>query len=102
MPTHGYEATREAAMAAFAKSWAVGNSVALITCPILRQPLSQTAPLQHGRKALHRRRPTLLRSLYRAISRRSYNQLGALKPVLVPARPRQPLHDLPPNGRLVA
>src|SRR5262249_58260098 len=105
MPTHGYEATREAAMAAFAKSWAVGNSVALITCPILRQPLSQAAPLQHGRKALHRRRPTLLRSLYRAISRRSYDQLGAHKPVLAPARPlcfgkdrrpRQPLHDLPP------
>jgi len=49
--------------------------------------------------------------LYRAISRRSYNQLSALKPVFVPARllcrnkelrPRQPLHDLPPNGRLVA
>src|SRR5262249_24219738 len=79
-----------------------GNSVALITCSKLGQPLSQTAPLQHGRKALHRRRPTLLRSLYRAISRRSYDQLGALKPVLVPARPRQPLHDLPPNGRLVA
>src|SRR6516162_5237438 len=75
--------------------------------PTLRQPLSQTAPLQHGRKALHRRRPSLLRSLYRAISRRSYDQLGALKPVLVPARPlcfgkercalRQPLHDLPPK-----
>jgi hypothetical protein len=50
----------------------------------------------------------LLRSFYRAISRRSYDQLRALKPVLVPARPlcfgkglrpRQPLHDLPPNGR---
>ena len=69
--------------------------------PIVRQPLSQAAPLQHGRKALHRRRPTLPRSLHRAISRRSYDQLGALKPVLVPARPRQPLHDLPPpNGRL--
>ena len=65
--------------------------------PIVRQPLSQAAPLQHGRKALHRRRPTLLRSLHRAISRRSYDQLGALKPVLVPARPRQPLHDLPPK-----
>jgi len=55
--------------------------------PILRQPLSQTAPLQHGRKALHRRRPTLLRSLYRAISRHSYDQLGALKPVFGPERP---------------
>jgi len=53
----------------------------------------------------------LLRSLYRAISRRSYDQLGALKPILVPAlslcfgkelRPRQPLHDLPPMVELVA
>ena len=76
--------------------------------PILRQPLSQTAPLQHGRKALHRRRPTLLRSLYRAISRHSYDQLGALKPVFGPERPlllcrsqelghSQRLHDLPPQ-----
>src|SRR5262249_56747131 len=65
--------------------------------PIVRQPLSQAAPLQHGRKALHRQRPTLLPSLHRAISRRSYDQLGALKPVLVPALPRQPLHDLPPK-----
>ena len=76
--------------------------------PILRQPLSQTAPLQHGRKALHRRRPTLLRSLYRAISRGSYDQLGALKPVFGPERPlllcrsqelghSQRLHDLPPQ-----
>src|SRR5262249_50885594 len=62
---------------------------------------------QHGRKALHRRRPTLLRSLHRAISRRSYDQLGALKPVFGPERPLllcrsqelghcQRLHDLPP------
>src|SRR5262249_21279409 len=73
--------------------------------PILRQPLRQATPLQHGRKALHRWRSTLLRSLHRAISRRSYDQLGALKPVVIPARPlcfgkelrpRQPLHDLPP------
>ena len=71
----------------------------------MRQPLSQASPLQHGRKALHRRRRTLPRRLYRAISRRSHNQLSALKPVLVPAHPlrrskelcpRQSLHDLPP------
>jgi hypothetical protein len=48
----------------------------------------------------------LLRHLYSAISRRSYNQLSALKPVFGLARPslawskelhpRQRLHDLPP------
>jgi hypothetical protein len=54
----------------------------------------------------------LLRRLYRALSRRSYNQLGALKPVFGLARPslawskelrpRQLLHDLPPVGRWLA
>jgi len=48
----------------------------------------------------------LLRRLYRALSRRSYNQLSALEPrplVFAPdpwrskeLRARQPLHDLPP------
>jgi len=47
----------------------------------------------------------LLRPLYRAISRRSYDQLSALKPVFGLAlvlwrskeiRARQHLHDLPP------
>jgi len=49
----------------------------------------------------------LLRRLYRTISRRSYNQLCALKPVLGVAHPlwrskelrtRQLFHDLPPVG----
>src|ERR1700756_3739372 len=52
----------------------------------------------------------LLRRLCRAISRRSYNQLSALKPVFGLACPgsplwwtkelraRQHLHDLPPKG----
>jgi hypothetical protein len=54
----------------------------------------------------------LLRRLYRALSRRSYNQLSALKPVFGLARPslawskelrpRQLLHDLPPVGRWLA
>jgi hypothetical protein len=48
---------------------------------------------------------------YRTISHRSYDQLGALKPLFGVARPlwwskevhvRQHLHDLPPDGRLVA
>jgi hypothetical protein len=48
----------------------------------------------------------LLRRLNRAISRRSYDQLSALKPVFGLAlalwrikeiRARQPLHDLPPD-----
>ena len=50
----------------------------------------------------------LLRRLYRAISRRSYDQLRALKPVFGLASPRpryrskelrppQRLHDLPPS-----
>jgi hypothetical protein len=51
----------------------------------------------------------MLRRLYRALSRRSYNQLGALKPVFGLPRPslawrkelrtRQLLHDIcPPVG----
>jgi hypothetical protein len=47
---------------------------------------------------------------HRTISRRSYDQLGALKPLVAVACPlwwngvhaRQHLHDLPPDGRLVA
>jgi hypothetical protein len=77
------------------------------------QPLSQAPSLQHGGKALHWRRCTLLCRLYRAISRCSYNRLSALQPVLGLARPLllrrskelvhcQRLHDLPPNDRLLA
>jgi hypothetical protein len=53
----------------------------------------------------------LLCRLYRAISRRDYDQLRALKPVLGVARPlwrskelptRQSLHDLPPGRLLLA
>src|SRR5262249_29755535 len=74
--------------------------------PIVRQPLSQAALLQHGRKALHRRCPTLLRRLHRAISRRSDDQLSAREPYLGLAlhlwrteelRARQSLHGLPPQ-----
>jgi hypothetical protein len=53
----------------------------------------------------------LRRRLYRAISRRDYDQLRALKPVLGVAHPlwrskelrhRQLLHDLPPVGSWLA
>jgi hypothetical protein len=72
------------------------------------QYLSQATPLQHGRRARHRRCRTLLRRLSRAISRRSNDQLSALKPRFGLVRPLwrskevragQHLHDLPPMAR---
>jgi hypothetical protein len=64
--------------------------------------------MHDGRRALHCRHRTLLRRLYRTISRLSYDQLSALKPVFGLARPslawskelrtRQLFHDLPPVG----
>ena len=39
--------------------------------------------MYHGRKALHWRHRTLLCRLYRAISRRDYDQLRALEPRLL-------------------
>jgi len=70
------------------------------------EPPAQSAPLQHGRRA-HRRRldRTVLRRFCCALSRRHYDQLGALEPGLSLVRPfwrskelraRQILHDLPP------
>jgi hypothetical protein len=69
--------------------------------------LSHAAPMHNGRRALHCRHRTLLRRLYRTISRLSYDRLSALKPVFGLVRPLcrskelhppQCLHDLPPSA----
>ncbi len=69
------------------------------------QSLSQAAPLQYGRTVRHWRRLTLLRHFHRAISRRGYDQLSTLKPVVGVAfalrrskwaRVRRDVHFLPP------
>src|SRR6266540_3422074 len=69
------------------------------------QSLSQAAPLQYGRTVRHWRRLTLLRHCHRAISRRGYDQLSTLKPVVGVAfalrrskwaRVRRDVHFLPP------
>jgi len=41
-PTHGYEATREAAMAAFAKSWRRDDAPALDAAGLFRAPFIGT------------------------------------------------------------
>jgi hypothetical protein len=51
-PTHGYEATREAAMVAFAKSWRRGNRLACREGPLAWR--TSSTPMKNWHRNWHR------------------------------------------------